>query len=487
MQEAPLLPDTNPLTGSTKDKIINLLIHEGELPTKKIHFLLKKQYAMNITYQGVHKLVKQLLSQNVIRQDRNLYSIDKAWIENIKRFISSFENKVPDEPDTKFVKNILLRSLKEFDDYYYGLRQGLLKEMSSIPECERRIYYHLPHCYYALAYPTRETELILELKKLKARAFFISEGNTPIDRWIRDFYKDSPIDVLLDVEFEKSREIWLYPTAVYEVYYSYKFIEIFKKLYDSTKDIKQIKFNEFLRDVYELEDPIQIIENRNPSVLKTMRNFSLNLVERHNPKTSNQLIVQGCSLDLRYNLLKAEETVPRNIGIKAVKETIRKELMRRKISKLNYERIGAVKIEGVSNRNIQKNNMYAVLYTIRGLSGFFRKDNPLTWKLGRFICDNVISRTDSNGFFTSDEISAQEGNNLSYGFSAYALMRVFEKTGADKSRDLLLFFIYKEKQADVVAAEVISQLSGFLGIPPASIEKEKIKKIIKNNNSSDKR
>ena len=72
---------------STRDKIIFVLVENPGISTKKICAILKKQYALNVTYQAVHKTLKQMVEQRIITFSQKKYVLDERWINNLKLFL----------------------------------------------------------------------------------------------------------------------------------------------------------------------------------------------------------------------------------------------------------------------------------------------------------------------------------------------------------------------------------------------------------------
>lgn len=69
----------------TKDLIINILSNEWPLSAKKIYNEIKKQ-GKNVTYQAVHKAIKELLNEGILTKQAKEYSINSDYIKQIKDF-----------------------------------------------------------------------------------------------------------------------------------------------------------------------------------------------------------------------------------------------------------------------------------------------------------------------------------------------------------------------------------------------------------------
>jgi phosphoserine phosphatase len=75
---------------STKDKIIKILAdsNDSSITIKKILFLLKKEHALSITYQAVHKLLNQLLIEKIVIKENKSWNLNPSWINNQLSFFN---------------------------------------------------------------------------------------------------------------------------------------------------------------------------------------------------------------------------------------------------------------------------------------------------------------------------------------------------------------------------------------------------------------
>jgi len=83
----------HPETASTKQKIIDLLSNEYPLTAKSIHSKLQRLYSSEISYQGVHKLLKEMETQKVIEKKKNEYLLNIEWIQKSKKTMERVEQK----------------------------------------------------------------------------------------------------------------------------------------------------------------------------------------------------------------------------------------------------------------------------------------------------------------------------------------------------------------------------------------------------------
>lgn len=103
-----------------------------------------------------------------------------------------------------------------------------------------------------------------------------------------------------------------------------------------------------------------------------------------------------------------------------------------------------VELPDTKCRIIRNNHsrVYCGVYPL--IDGLFRKDVEETKKFGRAMCDAVAEKMSNHGFFTTDETPEY---GISYGLSEKEYQYIYEKTGALKSRHLVVLFAYSEREA----------------------------------------
>lgn len=95
-----------PKNASTKQKIISTLGEEWPLTAKQIYNSFRKIHSTKITYQAVHKMLKELAEEMVISKSDSKYSLSKDWVENIKQFGAALHKRYF-EADNINIKKLL--------------------------------------------------------------------------------------------------------------------------------------------------------------------------------------------------------------------------------------------------------------------------------------------------------------------------------------------------------------------------------------------
>lgn len=79
---------------SLNGPIFEILLSTQPLTARQIFFKLKKRENLSITYQAVHKRLKLLESEGMLRKDRREYSINSEWVERLNSFCTNLRDKM---------------------------------------------------------------------------------------------------------------------------------------------------------------------------------------------------------------------------------------------------------------------------------------------------------------------------------------------------------------------------------------------------------
>ncbi|MEM4390916.1 MAG: hypothetical protein QXX06_03585, partial [Candidatus Diapherotrites archaeon] len=75
----------------TKKKIVHLLSLEWPLTAKSVYNRLKRYYNVNISYQAVFKLLKELEKEDVLVCKNLHYMLNVEWLKQIKKSLEVVE------------------------------------------------------------------------------------------------------------------------------------------------------------------------------------------------------------------------------------------------------------------------------------------------------------------------------------------------------------------------------------------------------------
>jgi len=78
-----MLTNLFPPKSSLKNLIINTLIVNGEISTIGIKKYIKQRYCLSATYQGINKILNQLLEEQIVYKMKRGWNLNPQWTQEI--------------------------------------------------------------------------------------------------------------------------------------------------------------------------------------------------------------------------------------------------------------------------------------------------------------------------------------------------------------------------------------------------------------------
>ena len=76
--------------GGVRDIILDILIEEPKLSIYELYERISKK--TQVSYQAVHKSLKELTKRNVLERKDSFYKINNEWIIHLNEFAQSLKN-----------------------------------------------------------------------------------------------------------------------------------------------------------------------------------------------------------------------------------------------------------------------------------------------------------------------------------------------------------------------------------------------------------
>ena len=88
---------------SVREAIISILSHDYPLNVRRVYNQVKKEYALNVTYQAVFNMMKDMLDENILEKLGMDYKLNTNWINQLKSELDVILNRynVVEDEDTK--------------------------------------------------------------------------------------------------------------------------------------------------------------------------------------------------------------------------------------------------------------------------------------------------------------------------------------------------------------------------------------------------
>jgi predicted transcriptional regulator len=273
------IPQLKPKNKTTKDLIIAILSENWPLTSKKIYNIVRNSYNINVTYQAVHKTIKQLLNQDVLEKHGRELKLNTEWIEQIREFAYNLENsyKNNNKQTTFFsnseINNMVFKTFQELDRFLFKFIKNNLIEIENNGEAS---YSYWRHGWWPLLYIKDELKFLKEAKIAK-NYYIIIMNNTIIDNWCSGFFSKIGMNIETGINLECNYDFLVYNDFVIQIYYPQDLKKSMDIFYTSLKDIRDLDIDYMLKTIFERETQIHLLIMRNAMIAKELKRKILNL------------------------------------------------------------------------------------------------------------------------------------------------------------------------------------------------------------------
>src|SRR3989344_6305884 len=176
---------------STKDLVFSILSEDYPKTLTHLHREIKRKYGVSVTFQAVLKAVNSLVNHDVLVKEDKLYSLNKEWIFNTRKFFDNlytehFKVKRPLKK-VELGRDVIiytLNNLLELDRLWNDLLTTWAKEEKG----DKRNVWKGKHTFWLL--PRLQEEDILHdfMQKQGIKTYNLSTENTPLDKIAVRYY-----------------------------------------------------------------------------------------------------------------------------------------------------------------------------------------------------------------------------------------------------------------------------------------------------------
>jgi Fe2+ or Zn2+ uptake regulation protein len=180
---SPSIPKTGPV--STEDFIILALSRRSPLSAKELYLHIKRQ-GFDVSYQAVHKKLRELVAEGVLIDRNKRYQINREWILNTKCFLESMDKELIKSSEKIERREAICLSFDSYNDFATHMLEEFVKEREQEPggicvTCQK-------HFYWIFSVSKRDYDL---LKKLGSggKSYIVCEGKSFVDKILAPIYQ----------------------------------------------------------------------------------------------------------------------------------------------------------------------------------------------------------------------------------------------------------------------------------------------------------
>jgi hypothetical protein len=238
-----------PENTSTKQKIIIILTDEWPLTAKKIYNRLQKEFKTNITYQAVHKIIKELTIENIIVKNVNTYKLNIEWIQNSKRLMTELEKKYLENEKIKISENsefgLIELEYNSMTDLAVSVAKLLFSRQLARNSEDKSFVCIMEYGWWIIKFRFEHLELLGKMALTNYKPIAIIRKKTTFGEWIRKQYiRSGGISPPTGTKFEIEEDIFIQGNYIIEVKFDNETKKFFQNYYLKWKNSEDL-FKDF--------------------------------------------------------------------------------------------------------------------------------------------------------------------------------------------------------------------------------------------------
>lgn len=220
-------------------------------------------------------MLNKLVDDEVVNYERNKFKLDQPWIERLNQLNKKIETKYGEntfllldgkeklEQDGDF-QVLLFKNLISADNYERNMKEPLKRRETIY--CLQIQHFKDPLVRVALS---KEIHEISTRRKLIN--YMLLRGNTQIDKWAANLFKDPTFLVRLGVDCAEECETSVIGDYVFQLYINEDVIKFVEKVYSKAKSPADVNVLEFYKYVYEYPHPTKLIIMKNREIANQLK------------------------------------------------------------------------------------------------------------------------------------------------------------------------------------------------------------------------
>jgi len=270
---------------NVKNLVFTILCNEYPLKIIELTNYIKKRYGKSVTFQAVRKAIVELVEEDVLVKEDNVFSINKSWVSDAKHSLDVLYSNLNQKrsSDIKSIEGevtvLTFDSLNDLMKYWQDIIDDWFKKFKKGDyafNCFQGV-----HGWEALLHPDREKQLMGQLKKKAIRSYSVFTGNYVLDRYLTKFYNKAGLKAVLNPStkhFDKGFYVATYGDLIIQVHYPDRLIFELENFFRKNMTLEDLDLHK-LSEIVNRKIKIKLTIIRNLDMAKHINQSIISQIE----------------------------------------------------------------------------------------------------------------------------------------------------------------------------------------------------------------
>ncbi|MBI5226626.1 hypothetical protein HY994_05345 [Candidatus Micrarchaeota archaeon] len=256
-----------------KDALIRTLMKTCPLNARTLYLEIKKNHTSSISYQGVHKALGQLCEQQIVSEEKRLYSLNPDWVDHLKRFASDLETSfVKKRPasilDLPIYGSAAFENTGVLVEPYFWMLDQTHKIWSKCGPVRGAFFTR--RAYPLIVMANKEYAQFMDAFKDKDQYVLVRE-NKPADQFFIKIWEKYGFSCKLGVDCAKNCDSYVCGDFIFQIFHPKETDALWDTYYAMFDQDSSLDVTVAHKVAFEIKTPSKFVFTRNPEYAEQLR------------------------------------------------------------------------------------------------------------------------------------------------------------------------------------------------------------------------